>query len=133
MEGWIVAAAVRPRVLERAGRLQFVKVPLGWGTALVCTNTTALVLREVFKSIPTEPGAHAGRLSLGSGITPFVPAATSTADFLIPCSTETHGQFLRQEYEFADSLPRFLPWSLSLQCTVGGFRFAFPIPLHLRG
>lgn len=56
MKGWLVAAAVGPKVLGRAGRLQFVKVVCSvWAGAQpwFALTTIPFEQREVFKTIPS--------------------------------------------------------------------------------
>lgn len=104
---------------------------MGWGT--VCTKPHTLCAEG---GVSDHPQVSKGLMLGGSArdlaalLLPQLPLALLLFSFLAPLKPV--GQFLRQGCEVADSLSRFLPWSLSLQCTVVGFRFAFTIPLHLR-
>lgn len=77
--------------------------------------------------------------NLGSGSTPFVPAAAGDVYRLFSslfAPRKPVGHFLRQGRDVTGSLSPFLPWSLSLQRFAVGFRFicfAFSIPLRFEG
>lgn len=115
-----------PKFLGQAGRPQFVSVActtwVGTQPWFAPTNTT-LVLRQVFEDQPQlSKELTPGMLSLGSGSTPFVPAATGIVYrlfFSLLAPFKAAGPILRQGCDVAGPLSPFLPWSLSLQHFVG--------------